>query len=300
MKLVTDFDGVWTLPDDEAAAQGAWMDRTLAEWAGDSGRDAVASWIAAARRAAASEPARYGWAPGGRISAYGDEDPFAFHSGFLHYLALQKGRDPLADAVIRAIEAHGFDVESFGGHAHRQGVEEVARVRGPGILRDAAESGLRMLAGGMDVVVVSNSGTDKLARWFQHAGVPAVVHPERRAGALRLRGAAMKFVLDPERRAPLALGALSFETARPSYETVLREEQPDAVVGDVFSLDLALPLALRRAEPVFRAMRLFWLRRPYTPQWIEREIVSAAPEVECVDGGLGPVADALLAAQRRS
>lgn len=300
MKLVTDFDGVWTLPDEEAAAQGAWMDRTLADWAGEPDRSTITAWISRARKAAAAEPSRYGWAPGGRISVYGDEDPFAAHSAFLHYLALQKGRDASADALLHAIETNGFDVESFGGHAHARGVEEVARTRGPGILPEAAEAGRHMLAAGVEVVVVSNSGTDKLARWFEHAGVPTVVYPRRDSAALTLRGAARKFVLDPANRAPLALGGVTFETARPSYEAVLREEGPDAVVGDVFSLDLALPLALRRAEPGFGAMRLFWLLRSYTPKWVERAIASAAPEVERIEGGVTPVAEQMIAAQRRS
>lgn len=299
MKLVSDFDGVWTLPHDEASAQGAWMDRTLASWVEEGERAAVAAWIADARRACAAEPARYGWAPGGRLSAYGDEDPFAPHSALLHYLALRRAHDPAAGRLAAAIEANGFDVESFGGHAHAQGVQEVARTRGPGILADAARAGHALLAAGVEVVVVSNSGTDKLARWFEHAGVPAVIHPARDPAALRLRGAARKFVLDPERRAPLELGALRIETARPAYEAVLREERPGAVVGDVFSLDLALPLALRRAEPaVFGAMRLFWLIRDYTPPWVVREIAAAAPEVERVEGGLVAVAERLGAAQR--
>lgn len=297
MKLVTDFDGVWTLPDDEAAAQGAWMDQTLAAWAVGEG---AAAWIAAARAAAAEEPTRYGWAPGGRLSAFGNEDPFAVHSAFLHYLALQAGRDPIADQLLAAIAAHGFTAESFGGEAHRRGVEEVARRRGPGILPAAADAGRAMLDAGVEVVVVSNSGTDKLAAWFDHARVPAVVHPRRDPGALVLRGAAMKFVLDPERRAPLSLEGLAVETARPHYEAILREERPQGVVGDVFSLDLALPLALRRAGGDFAAMRLFWLLRDYTPPALAAAVERAAPEVERIAGGLGPVAAALLAAQRRS
>lgn len=295
MRLVTDFDGVWTLPDDEAAAQGAWMDRTLAEWAGE-GREAAGEWIARARAAAAAAPARYGWAPGGRISAFGDEDPFAAHSAFLHYLALHRGADPVAETLAAAIEAHGFDLESFGGHAHGRGVDEVARTRGPGILPDAAAAGRRLLEAGVEVVVVSNSGTEKLARWFGHAGVPTSVHPVRAPGTLVLRGAARKFVLDPARRAPLSIDGVEFETARPSYEAVMREELPDAVVGDVFSLDLALPLALRRQGAAWAAMRLFWLLRDYTPAWVAQAIRRGAPEVEAVEGGLPAVVERLLGA----
>jgi len=141
---------------------------------------------------------------------------------------------------------------------------------------------------------VSNSGTDKLVEWFRHAGVPARVHPDHESGALRLRGSARKFVLDETRSDPLALGALTVEVARPAYETVLRDEQPDAVVGDVFSLDLALPLALKRREKAFAHMRLFWLIRDYTPRWLRDAIGPAlGNDVELIEGGLPGVARAL-------
>ena len=63
MKLVSDFDGVWTQPDDEADAQGQFMDRTLIEWSPQPA-DATAAWIAAARLRVAREPQRYGLGAG--------------------------------------------------------------------------------------------------------------------------------------------------------------------------------------------------------------------------------------------
>jgi hypothetical protein len=84
--------------------------------------------------------------------------------------------------------------------------------------------------------------------------------------------------------------------ARPFYAQVLEEEAPDAVVGDVFSLDLALPLALKRTRPGWRHVRLFWLVHPYTTERMRREIAQLAPgEVEAVEGGLAAVAERLLA-----
>jgi hypothetical protein len=143
--------------------------------------------------------------------------------------------------------------------------------------------------------VVSNSGVDKLEPWFAHADVPARVHPDRAPGALRLRGGARKFLLDGKASSSLRLGELTFDVARPHYEAVLREERPDAVVGDVFSLDLALPLALRRREPGWSAVRLFWLIHPYTPAWLRAEIQRHAPEVEALEGGLPALASRLTA-----
>jgi hypothetical protein len=294
MKLLSDFDGVWTEPSEEAASQGEVLDGALVEWAGPELAPRAAAWIAEARAAVAREPWRWGWAPGGRLSAFGDEDPFAAHSGLLHYLHGHAPEDPIAAALLDAVRRHGFEsLDAFGGHTHARGVERVVERRGPRILPASVQAGHRLLDRGIEVVVVSNSGTDKLVRWFRSADLPLTVHPEHAPGALRLRGGGRKFLLDGERRSPLALGRVEIETARPYYDETLREERPDAIVGDVFSLDLALPLALKRTESAFRDLRLFFLVRSYTPRWLRDEIARGAPEVEAVDGGLGDVAERL-------
>ncbi len=300
MKLLTDFDGVWTDPRAEGLAQGEFMDRTLIEWARESSRSEVAEWIAEARKAALAEPTRHGWAPGGgRLSAFADEDPFAPHSAFLHVLGRRAASDPTARMLLDSIRGHGFqDLDSFGGHAHARGVEQVAAVRGPGILPAAADAGRSMARGGIQLVVVSNSGPAKLERWFGHAGLSYTLHPETKPDRLRLRGGARKFLLGEPPPEPIAIGPLRIEVARPHYDEALREERPDAVVGDVFSLDLALPLWLRRNESDWSKTRLFWLAHPYTPAWLRREIESHAPEVETFEGGLPAVAEALLGGSR--
>lgn len=295
VKLVSDFDGVWTLPDDEARAQGEVLESALTGWLPETERAAAAGWIRAARAAVLRAPQRYGWAVDGRVSAFADEDPFVRHSAFLHYVSVHAAADPMAAKLEAAARAHGHDgLDALGGWSHAEGVKRVAATRGPGILPESAAAGHAMLDTGVEVAVVSNSGTDKLAAWFAHAGVPARVHPERAPGALRLRGSARKFILDAGRSDLLELGGLRFETARPSYEAVLRDEMPGAVVGDVFSLDLALPLALKRREKAFAGMRLLWLVRDYTPAWLREAIEPAlGGDVELVEGGLGAVAHAL-------
>lgn len=291
MKLLSDFDGVWTNPTAEAVAQGEFLEQTLLAWTAAEGRDRASEWLRLARDHVRGEPSRYGWAPGGRLSAFADEDPFTAHSALLHYLHLKAADDPVARDLHAAVLSNGFaDLDRFGGHTHQQGVERVARERGPGILPDATAAGRRMLEVGVEIVVVSNSGTDKLARWFEHAGLPAAVHPERQDRALRLRGSARKFELDPAGSDLLEVGALAVDVARPAYAEILAAERPDAVVGDVFSLDLALPLALKRRDPKWREVRLFWLLHPYTPDRIRREIGLHAREIEPLEGGLAALA----------
>jgi hypothetical protein len=295
MKLVSDFDGVWTLPAEEARAQGLVMDAALAACVPPAERAQAEAWIRAARAAALRDPARYGWAPGERLSAFGDEDPFAAHSALLHYIHQHAGDDPIARRLRDGVAAgvHG-NLETFGGWAHGEGVRRVVETRGPGLLPEAASVVRRLAEAGIEVVVVSNSGPEKLVRWFDHGGVPHTVHPERRRGAVRLRGSARKFVLDPDRADVLEIGPVRVDVARPAYESVLRDERPDAVVGDVFSLDLALPLALRRRDPDFAHMRLFWLVRDYTPTRLVRALEPhVRGEVERVEGGLDALASRL-------
>jgi hypothetical protein len=291
MKLLSDFDGVWTDPAREASAQGEILASTLLSFGPPEERSTWEEWLARARETVRSSPRIYGWAPGGRrLSAFADEDPFAAQSALLHYAAVRSAdaADPIATAVLAGLEKRGFpNADALGAHTHAKGVEQVETERGPAILAEAADAGRRMLARGMEIVVVSNSTTDKLARWFGHASLPYTVHPERAPGAMRLRGGARKFVLDPARSETLELGSARIEVARPHYAAILEEERPDAVVGDVVSLDLALPLAWKRARPDWRDVRLWWLVRPYAPRWLEDEVRSAARgEIEPIDGGL--------------
>ena len=110
-----------------------------------------------------------------------------------------------------------------------------------------------------------------------------------------MRGSAKKFVLADAGADAFDVGGLSIDVARPHYEAVLREERPDAIVGDVYSLDIALPLALKRREPGWRNVRLFWLAQPYAPDRVRRALATLPKgDVEIVDRGLVGVADTLL------
>jgi hypothetical protein len=295
MKLLSDFDGVWTYPEEEGVAHGAALDAALIAMAGEGEGEAARDWIARARHAVRTEPTRWGWSVAGRLSAFADEDPFTEHGALLHYLHAHRDRDTVAERLAAAIERSGETLEAFGLGAHVAGVQQVEARRGPGITVAAADAGRRMLERGVEIVVVSNSITDKLQRWFTHARVPSRVHPERAERELRLRGSAGKFLLAPGHSETIEAGGLRVDIARPYYEAALREEAPDAIVGDVFSLDLALPLALKRREPAWKHVRLFWLLHSYSPARMKHELSKLPPgEIEPVTGGLSAVADLLL------
>jgi hypothetical protein len=295
MKLLSDFDGVWTHPEREARAQGELLDERLAALVPEARRDEARAWVASARLAIRSEPTRWGWASDGRVAAFADEDPFGEHSAVLHVLAAAAPTEPIAALLHAGALAAGGSLDAFGLDSHLEGVARVEAERGPGVLAAAVTAGRAMLERDVEIVVVSNSAGEKLVRWFEHAALPYRPHPQHAPRALRLRGNAGKHLLDPARSERLALDGASVELARPYYEAILREEAPDAIVGDVFSLDLALPLSLRRSEPSWRHVRLFWLVRDYTPERMRRAVAAAAPEIEPVASGLEGVAAALLA-----
>jgi hypothetical protein len=171
MKLLSDFDGVWTYPDEEGAAHGAALDAALEAALGEGERPAVRAWITAARAVLRSEPARWGWSSAGRISAFADEDPFTEHGALLYYLEQARGSDPLAAQLAAAVEVRDGSLDAFGGRVHVGGVRDVEARRGPGITPAAATAGRELLARGIDIVVVSNSGTE----------APALVRPREGA-----------------------------------------------------------------------------------------------------------------------
>jgi hypothetical protein len=73
------------------------------------------------------------------------------------------------------------------------------------------------------------------------------------------------------------VGGYRVATDRPHYEQILVDERPDVIVGDVFSLDLALPLELVRRNPAaFGSPRIVLRVRPYTPAWSANYILQHA------------------------
>ena len=57
----------------------------------------------------------------------------------------------------------------------------------------------------------------------------------------------MKFIIGTAPSATIELAGRTVRVDRASYDQILDEEDGDAVIGDVVSLDLALPLSRERA-----------------------------------------------------
>ena len=264
IKVLSDFDGVWTDQAFEAeqvklylAAEAARLARVPA--------DAARAHFARFEEAVQADPGSFGWAPDGRITAYVDEDPFCVANAVASYV--DRAQDD-ADALRyrEAILAH--EPAGLSAFADRCFLTSTARFRGehpPALVPGAREAFEALCAAGAEVVVVSNSSAEKVVGWFRGAGIDAASHEDGHPCALRVRGGAGKQHLGPTQRA-ITVGGRRILVDRPRYAAVLDEERPDLVIGDVFSLDLALPHVLR-GEGRLDA-RLALRVHPHTPRWI--------------------------------
>lgn len=258
MRLLSDFDGVWTNQAEEARAVRAGFVREVARRLGEPEDDLQGdfdAFLAAAR----AEPWDNGWAPGGEVTAFVDEDPLLETASVASWLD-RGGVHPRADRWRRGL---GTQVQGgvcalanacFGPStlAHR---EHGGHGLVPGA-RDALEA---LRSAGVDVVLVSNSHASKLEALL----TAARIDPAR---DVRVIGDARKWQLGDGRDLS-EIGARYVRLDRPHYRAVLAAEQPDLVVGDVLSLDLALPAMLRAVGVLPAHLALALRRHTHTPAW---------------------------------
>jgi len=227
MRIVMDFDGVYTDPTGEGEAcsrnfRNKIISLQLREENLDT-EEKVDSWLGELRARQASFPFEFGWRSEGKVSAFTFEDPFIRNIGLadFHQLNLRKEPDPQAKKWV-----------------------------------------LDAIARGHEVFIVSNSATQKIEEFLEQCTFPEDRRP-------KVRGGARKFGLGMKPRL-LKVGHyggkdVSVDTDRPLYEQALLEIEPDAVIGDVFCLDLALPIRLKREKRLNFAGGIFYRHRDYTP-----------------------------------
>ncbi len=262
-KLLSDFDGVWTDQAFEAQNVKLYLVSEAARLAG-VGADQAQAHFEEFERHVKAEPARYGWAPDGRITAYVDEDPFC-EANAIAMLLDERRHEPAAKRYRDAILASGFEtLTKFADHCFMTATAAFRIQHPPALVPDAKAMLEELLACGVEVVVVSNSSSDKIVGWFRQIGVDARVEP---GGQMRVRGAAQKMTLGPTDES-IELAGRAIRVDRPLYRKVIEQERPQMVIGDVFSLDLALPHVLRRAGHAFAPRELVLRRHPHTPRWV--------------------------------
>ena len=86
----------------------------------------------------------------------------------------------------------------------------------------------------------------------------------------KIQGGARKFGLGKKPKPMLIAkstddGEVQIDTDRPHYEEALLAIQPDLVIGDVFCLDLSLPIRLKREGKLKLGGGIYYRHRDYTP-----------------------------------
>lgn len=283
-KILSDFDGVWTEADLEAAALHDELAGSCATLLGID-RPSVDAELAAFRREVRARPHAFGWAPDGRISAFADEDPLCEIAGLCALVAM--ATEGVARRFRDAIELRFPSVQAFAEHGFVRAMARFRAEHPPTIAADARAQLDAVVERGAEVVVVSNSEPAKLEAWFRAAGIDA---GEGHGHELRIRGSAGKQVLASDLAIEIAGRRVLVD--RPRYREAIEQERPTLVIGDVFSLDLALPHAMRtHGEPA--APRTLALRRHrHTPPWIlESRAAGAIDHVVDRFGDLAGVID---------
>ncbi len=277
--LLTDFDGVWTDPRRELQAVTDYLTAEFARLGGWSQEQAEAV-CARFRAGVLAQPQRHGWRIAGRLSSYVDEDVFAMPTSLGQWV--DAGPDADAARLRAAILGEYPSVAAFLDHCYHS---TCARFRAE-VPHDLAPGAERVLAWllreRVNVVFASNAPLEKVQGWFACHGLEVADARDSEPGAAPLRayGRAGKQWLSSA-PATLACGGRLVATDRPQYRALLAREQADLVVGDVLSLDLATPLALRGAGLPGAPRALALLQLPQTPRWVLEAVGPGASQVDC-------------------
>ena len=260
MRIVMDFDGVYTDPTEEGEAcskhfRHKILSLKLKELNLET-EEKVDSWLGELRARQARQPFLFGWRSEGRVSAFTFEDPFIRNIGLADFLDhLAETGDGKAKTILKKLHVQE-KIKSFGELSEWAFHQLNLKKRPDPQVRKWTEG---MLAKGHEVFIVSNSAADKIEAFLDQNKFDPHLRP-------KIRGGARKFGLGKKPK-PLVLvaGKLEIDTDRPDYEQALLEIEPDVIIGDVFCLDLSLPIRLKREGKLPLKGGIYYRHRDYTP-----------------------------------
>ena len=271
MRILSDFDGVWTDQAGEARAIQQALAREAAPLIGlteDEAFDDFRSFYSATL----ADPANNGWWPRGYLTAFVDEDELLATGAVSHWLDRGEGDpDVLGDAPDRwraGMARGGFDgVEDLANRSFGPAMREHLESGAHGLVPEARDVVDELRRMGHDLVVVSNSPTPKLAAMFAGIGV-------EECSGVRFVGDARKWWIE-DSGPTMTVAGRTVHLDRPLYRKILLEEKPDLIIGDVASLDLAMGSALRAKGELSKDVRLLLRSGGSPPQWAREQSTHA-------------------------
>lgn len=274
MKLISDFDGIWTNQAKEADFVWNFILDYLSKLTSES-KKFISDTLSQCRKEMNKSPELYGWYNNGAVACFYNEDPFGDNNAIFDYINKTglsgdndyfKALKVIRDSILNKYKSLAdFSQDCF--FLATTKFKEEGKLQPVG---DASEVVKKLNFSGTEIIIVSNSKTKKIEHVFEKAGIIAT--PEQ-GSAVRVRGDAMKFVLDQsftEISESLKINdKISVPLRRKSYFEILNEEKPGIVIGDVFSLDLSLPLYLRLNKKEFSNLKVVQRVQTYTPDWVK-------------------------------
>lgn len=272
IKLISDFDGIWTNQNIEAEYVWEYILGSLSELTGFD-KERVHNLLSKYKSEMDKETYKYGWFNNGSIAAYYQEDPFGDNNAIFDYINKSTEGDSDLEKVKGSIlkkydSLADFSQECFMNSTKR--FKEDGKLNPVSTMKNIVEE---LNNSGVEIIVASNSKTEKIKYLFSKAGIDVTDETSSEIGGVHARGDAKKFVIDNEfdlLPEYLQVGEYyKVPLRRSSYYKILSEEKPDFVIGDVFSLDLALPLYLRMNDSSFENLKVIQRVQLYTPDWVK-------------------------------
>lgn len=274
MKLISDFDGIWTNQAKEADYVWDFILNYLADLTSQN-KIFISDTLAQCRNEMNKTPELFGWYNNGAVACFYHEDPFGDNNAIFDYInktGLSDDSDYLKslklirDSVLKKYKSLAdFSQDCF--YLATTKFKEEGKLQP---VSDAMDVIKKLNLSETEIIIVSNSRTNKIEHVFEKAGI--IASPEM-GSAVRVRGDAMKFVVDDTfSDIPESLNInekINVPLRRKSYYNILLEEKPGFVIGDVFSLDLSLPLFLRLNHKDFSELKVVQRIQTYTPKWVK-------------------------------
>lgn len=265
-KILTDFDGVWT----DVREQARFVERArLDEISIKSGWKVadVEQCLEKVKKTVFQKPHLFGWMSHGRISAFSDEDPFLAHNAIVEAIGVLAENGVGRCALLcRDLKENGISsLSDMGEDIFRSGCKRYLSEKGGHKILSAARTCFGQISKEASLVVCTNFAEENVRGTLEKEG--CVLQSHSSIKGITLRGFAKKNELTKDTPKTAHFGERAVSVDRNYYLEALCQEVPDVVVGDVFSLDLALPLWLAKNDRRFQKLTCVLLENYYTPHW---------------------------------
>jgi phosphoglycolate phosphatase-like HAD superfamily hydrolase len=280
IKLLSDFDGIWTDQDAEAVYVRQYIVKKLSQLSRFPEKE-IEEILQECKNDMDKSPQYYGWINNGHFACYYQEDPFGDNNAVFEYIdksaskaSYSNYKQKLAqikEAILK--KTKNTTLAEFSNECFKK---STTQFKMEGKLRPAPNAGAvvkELNKKGVEIVVASNSKTEKIEHLFRKAGHTVTNEKAIIRGRLHAIGDAGKFEIDSEfDEIPSKLNVTKKyqpELRRKSYMKILVAEKPDYVIGDVFSLDIALPVYLRLKDKRFSRLKVIQKIQKHTPDWVK-------------------------------